>query len=154
MSVFCSNSPNGVTPLNTYALLISSIYLTPNDVLTALLKLKPKYNSPDGIPAFFLKSFATFLVSPLTKFFTYSLLSASLSQDWKLASVNQYLEEKIRSTTFLIIDLLAILLSQVKSLRLWSRNVDLLILWQMVRFRMPSVAFSQVDLRHLICSSH
>ena len=56
-SVFCSNSPNSVSPysLSAYASLISSIYLTPNNVLTALLYLKPKYNSPDDIPAFFLK---------------------------------------------------------------------------------------------------
>ena len=45
-SVFCSNSPNSVSPYNlsVYVPLISSIYLTPNDVLTALLNLKPKYN--------------------------------------------------------------------------------------------------------------
>ena len=89
-SVFCSNSPNSISPysLSAYAPLISSIYLTPNDVLTALLNLKPKYNSPDGIPAFFLKIVAAFLVPPLTVIFNYSLQSASLHQDWSHALVS------------------------------------------------------------------
>ena len=47
MSVFCSNSPNGISPynINAYAPLICSIYLTHNDGLTALLNLKQKYKS-------------------------------------------------------------------------------------------------------------
>ena len=95
-SKFCSNSPNSVSPysLSAYALLISSIYITPNDVLTALLNLKPKYNSPDDIPAFFLKTFAAFLTSPLTIIFNYSLQSASLPQDWKHASVSPIFKGK------------------------------------------------------------
>ena len=88
MSVFCSNSPNSVSPysLSAYAPFISSIYLTPNDVLTALLNLKPKYNSPDGIPAFFLKTFAAFLVSPLTITFNYS---CSLHHNPKIGDMPQ-----------------------------------------------------------------
>ena len=87
--VFCSISPNSVSPLslNAYASLFSSIYLTPNDVLTAILNLKPKYNRSDGISAFFLKTFATFLVSHVTIILNYSLQCASLPRDWKHASV-------------------------------------------------------------------
>ena len=95
-SVFCSNNPNRVSPcsLSAYALLISSIYLTPNDVLTALLYVKSKYKSPDRIPAFILKTFAAFLVSPLTIIFNYSLQSALLPQDWRHASVSLIFEGK------------------------------------------------------------
>ena len=95
-SVFYSNSPSSVSPysLNAYATLISSIYVTPNDVLIALLNLKPKYNSPDGISAFFLKIFAAFLVSPSTIIFNYSLQSASSPQDCRHASVSPIFKEK------------------------------------------------------------
>ena len=94
--MFCSNSPNSVSSysLSAYAPLISSIYLTSNDVLIALLNLKPKYNSPDGIPAFFLKTFAAFLVSPLTIIFNYALQPASLPQDWRHASVSTIFKGK------------------------------------------------------------
>ena len=95
-SVFCSYSPNSVSPysLSAYAPLISSIYLTSGDVLTALLNLKPKYNSPDGIPAFFLKTFTTFLVFPFTIIFNYSLQSAALPQDWRHVSVSPIIKGK------------------------------------------------------------
>jgi hypothetical protein len=95
-SVFCLTPPMGVMPFQqeAYAPLISSIYLTSNDILQELLCLKPKYNSPDGVPAFFLKTFAPLLVLPLRTIFNFSLTSASLPRDWKHAIVTPIFKGK------------------------------------------------------------
>ena len=53
----------------------------------ALLTVKLKYNSPDGIPGYFLRTFAPLLGHPLTVIFNSSLLTASLPLDWKHATV-------------------------------------------------------------------
>ena len=73
-SVFTFTSPYGQLSFlpNHYTTLLSDLHLTPNDVLLALLKLKSKFNSPDGIPAFFFKTFAPLLVFPLTTIFNFS----------------------------------------------------------------------------------
>ena len=100
-SYFTSNF-NAATPqsaalnLNNqaYTPLLSSLYLTPNDVLCALLKLAPKYNSPDGIPGFFLKTFAPLLVYPITTLFNVSLSLAALPLDWKHAVVTPLFKGK------------------------------------------------------------
>ena len=113
--------------LNAYASLTSSIYLTSNDVqLIALHILKPKHNSPDGIPAFFLKTFTAFVFSPLIKIFNYSLQSSSLPQEWRHASVS--LTFKGQDSVNDISNCRPISCtsnprSQEKSLSLWSRNV-------------------------------
>ena len=53
--------------------------------VNALLNLKPKYNSHDGIPAFFFQTFAASLVSLLFIIFNYSLQFASFVQDLRHA---------------------------------------------------------------------
>ena len=79
---------------NDYVLLLSNCYLTPNYVLAALPKVKPKYNSPDGIPGFFLKTFAPLLVKHLTTIFNESLLSATMPVDWKHAIITPFYKGK------------------------------------------------------------
>jgi hypothetical protein len=98
-SFFTSNF-NTLTPVSprsnasNYVPLLSSLYLSPNDVLGALLKVAPKYNSPDGIPGYFLKTFAALLVFPLTKIFNFSLSSSTLPHDWKHAIVTPLFKGK------------------------------------------------------------
>ena len=152
--MFCSNSPNSLSPysLNAYALLISSIYLSPNDVLIALLNLKPKYNSSDGIAVFFLKTFAAFLVSPLTIIFNYSLQSASWPQG-KHASVSPIFKGKDSandvsnyrpiSCTSISGKVLESLVKEHFLTHFWANGL----IWTL------SLVFYQVDLRHLTCLS-
>ena len=70
-----------------YTPLLSSICLSTNDVFSSLMHLKSTFNSPDGIPSFFLKTFAPKLVYPLTTIFNISLAFATLPKDWKHAIV-------------------------------------------------------------------
>ena len=95
-SVFRTNVPVQALPFptNLYVPLLSNLYFTPNDVLQALSGLKLKYNSPDGIPAFFLKTFAPSLVYPVTTLFNFSLASASLPYDWKHAIITPIFKGK------------------------------------------------------------
>ena len=89
-SIFNANPPNGTLLFRhkVYTPLLSSVHLSPNDILSALLTVKPKFNSPDGIPGYFLKTFAPLLlVHPLTVIFNSSLSTASLPLDWKHATV-------------------------------------------------------------------
>jgi hypothetical protein len=73
---------------------LSSVFLTPNDILDALLKITPKYYSPDGIPGYFLKKFASWLVYPITVIFNLSLSSSTLPSDWKHAIVTPLFKGK------------------------------------------------------------
>ena len=88
-SIFNANPPNGTLLFrhNVYTPLLSSVHLSPNDILSALLTVKPKFNSPDGIPGYYLKTFAPLLVHPLTVIFNSSLSTASLPLDWKHTTV-------------------------------------------------------------------
>ena len=62
-------------------------------MLTVLLNLKPKYNSPDGISACFLKTFAAFL-NCFSNSYNFQLFFASLPQDWRHASVSPICKRK------------------------------------------------------------
>ena len=88
-SIFNVNPLNSTLPFrhNVYAPSLSSVHLSPNDILAALLTFKLKFNSPDGIPGYFLKTFAPLLAHPLTVIFNSSLSTASLPLDWKHATV-------------------------------------------------------------------
>ena len=70
-----------------YASYLSSVHLSPNDILSALLTVKSKYNSPDGMPGYFLKAFAPLLVHPLIVIFNGSLATTSMPLDWNHATV-------------------------------------------------------------------
>ena len=88
-SVIRSDTPTGLLPFVriNYTPLLSSLCLSTNDVFSSLMHLKSTFNSPDGIPSFFLKTFAPKLVYPLTTIFNISLASATLPKDWKHAIV-------------------------------------------------------------------
>ena len=68
--------------------------LSLNDILLALLTVKPKCNNLDGIPGYFLKTFAPLLVHLLTVIFNCSLLIASLPFDRKHATVTLLYKSK------------------------------------------------------------
>ena len=70
------------------------MHLSPNDILSALRTVKPKFNSSDGIPGYFLKTFAPLLVHPLTAIFNSSLSTASLPLNWKHATVTPLFKGK------------------------------------------------------------
>ena len=72
-SVFILTSPNGKLPFlpNFYTHLLFDLHLTPNDVLSAFLKLTSKFKSPDDISAFFLKTLHHFLFFPLQPMFNF-----------------------------------------------------------------------------------
>ena len=59
-----------------------------NDILTALLKLKPKFTKgPDGIPAFIVRDCAYALAEPLTILFNLTLRTCDIPNVWKTARV-------------------------------------------------------------------
>ena len=82
-SIFNANPPKSTLPFrhNVYAPLLSLVHSSPNNILSAFLTVKPKFNSPNSIPGYFLKTFAPLLVHPLTTIFNSLLSTASLPFD-------------------------------------------------------------------------
>ena len=106
-SIFDANPPNSTLPFrhNIYTTVLSSEHLPPNDILSALLTVKPKFNSPDGIPRYFLKTFAPLLVHPLTLIFNSSLSTASLLLIGSTPLLHPFIRVKALLMMLLIIDL-------------------------------------------------
>ena len=89
-SIFCSMSLN--CKLAIFSLMFVFHFflifiLNSNDVHTALLKVKAKYNSSDGIPGFCFKVFAPFLFKPLIIILNEFFLSTKLPVNWKRAII-------------------------------------------------------------------
>ena len=67
---------------------MNPITICSNGILKLLNNLKPgKANGPDGIPARFLRDFATSLTPSLTLLFQASLNQHKLPSDWKYARI-------------------------------------------------------------------
>ena len=87
-------------PTSSYVPLLSSIQFSHTDVRAALVKVKPKFTSPDG---YFINKLAPFISSPLTIIFNLSISMSQLPADWKHAVVSFILKEKVLLMTLLII---------------------------------------------------
>ena len=79
---------------SSYAPLLSSIKFSHTDVLAALVKVKPKFTSPDGIPGYFINKLELFISSPLTTIFNLSISMSQLPADWKHAVVSPIFKGK------------------------------------------------------------
>ena len=60
---------------NIYVPLLSSFYLTPNDMFAALLLVAPKYNSHVKISGFFLQALVPYMSNLLLLFSIFSFIS-------------------------------------------------------------------------------
>ena len=72
----CRNTPSNVCSL-------SQLQITPEQVQTAILKLKTSYTSPDGIPSCVFKKCSDILVHPLAWIFNASLRQSKFPTGWK-----------------------------------------------------------------------
>ena len=63
-------------------------------VLAALVKVKPKFTSPGGIPGYFINKLAPFISCPLTTIFNLSISISRLPADWKHAIVSPIFKGK------------------------------------------------------------
>ena len=79
---------------SSYVPLLSSIQFSHTDVLAALVKVKPKFSSPDGTPGYFINKFTQFIFSPLTTIFNLSISMSQLPADWKNAVVSPIFKGK------------------------------------------------------------
>ena len=81
-------------PTSSYVPLLSSIKFSHTDVLAALVKVKPKFTSPDGVPGYFINKLAPFISSLLTIIFNLSISMSQLPVDWKHAVVSHIFKGK------------------------------------------------------------
>ena len=66
---------------SSYVPLLSSIQFSHTDALAALVKVKPKFTSLNGIPGYLINKLAPFTSSPLTTMFNLSISMSQLPAD-------------------------------------------------------------------------
>ena len=81
-------------PTSSYVPLLPSIQFSHTNVLAALVKVKPKFTSPDGISRYFINKLVPFISGSLTTIFNLSIFMSLLPADWKHAVVSPILKGK------------------------------------------------------------